>query len=153
MRLAAAVCLALLLAPAAALAPSAALANGVDSDQPSYVDPLTVTASPDVRVSVVVGGDVDFETTVSSAPLGINCGGASFRYTTKENRQCWLWVRRHHPVILTAQVDGRYGQDWTVAWIGCEPTAGGAACTLDPTVETEIGAVFTRLGPPRMASK
>lgn len=139
MRIAAA-CLALLLAP------SAALAQAVKLDAPVDVESLTVSPNPDVRISVVVGGDVNFATTVVSAPLGINCGGASFQYTTKENRQCWLWVRRHHPVILTAQVDGRYGQDWTVTWIGCEPAAGGAACTLDPTVETEIGAVFTRLG-------
>lgn len=128
------------------LAPAVALAQGVKMDAPVDVSSVTVAPSAEVRISVVVGGDVNFQTTVVSAPLGINCGGAAFQYTTKENRQCWLWVRRHHPVILTAQVDGRFGQDWTVTWIGCEPTAGGAACTLDPTVETEIGAVFTRLG-------
>lgn len=134
-------CLALLLAP------TAAFAQGAKLDAPVDVQQLDVSPSAEVRISVVVGGDVNFATTVVSAPLGINCGGASFQYTTKENRQCWLWVRRHHPVILTAQVDGRFGQDWTVTWIGCEPAAGGAACTLDPTVETEIGAVFKRLGP------
>ncbi len=135
------------------LTPSLALAQSAGADDPVNVDAVTVSVSPDVRISVVIGGDVDFATTVSSAPLGINCGGGDYQYTTKENRQCWLWVRRHHPLILTAQVDGRYGQDWTVSWIGCEPAAGGAACTLDPKVETEIGAVFTRLGPPRSSAK
>lgn len=110
---------------------------------PTEVDSLTVFASLDVRLTVAIGGDVSVDQIVSSAPVGIRCGGAMFQYTNLENRQCWLWVRRNQPVILTAQGKGVYGRDWTVVWSGCEPVAGGPACTLTPAGEAVVAAVFS----------
>lgn len=110
---------------------------------PTEVDSLTVFASLDVRLTVAIGGDVSVDQIVSSAPVGIRCGGAMFQYTNLENRQCWLWVRRNQPVILTAQGKGVYGRDWTVVWSGCEPVAGGPACTLTPSGEAVVAAVFS----------
>lgn len=77
-----------------------------------------------------------------SAPVGIRCGGALFQYMNIENRQCWLWVRRNQPVMLTAQGKGVFGRDWTVSWAGCEPVAGGPACMLTPSGEAVVAAVF-----------
>ena len=115
--------------------------------QPTDVDGLTVIASADVRLTVALGGDVTAEQVVTSAPVGIRCGGALFQYTNVENRQCWLWVRRNQPVILTAQGSGVYGRDWTVVWSGCEPVAGGPACTLTPKQEAVVAPVFSRPTP------
>lgn len=111
--------------------------------EPVDVDSLTVFASTDVRVTVAIGGDVSVDQVVSSAPVGVRCGGAMFQYTNVENRQCWLWVRRNQPVILTAQGKGVYGRDWSVVWSGCEPVAGGPACTLTPSGEAVVAAVFS----------
>lgn len=110
--------------------------------EPVDVDSLTVFASTDVRVTVAIGGDVSVDQVVSSAPVGVRCGGAMFQYTNVENRQCWLWVRRNQPVILTAQGKGVYGRDWSVVWSGCEPVGGGPACTLTPSSEAVVAAVF-----------
>lgn len=115
--------------------------------RPTDVDAVTVLASPDVRLTVAVGGDMAAETFVTSAPVGLNCGGASSRYDHKANHQCWLWVRRNRPVMLTAQASGRFGADWSVQWVGCEPVANGAACQLSPKEEAQVAAVFTRLNP------
>lgn len=111
--------------------------------EPTDVDSLTVFASTDVRVTVAIGGDISVDQVVSSAPVGVRCGGAMFQYTNVENRQCWLWVRRNQPVILTAQGKGVYGRDWSVVWSGCEPVAGGPACTLTPSGEAVVAAVFS----------
>ena len=48
------------------------------------------------------------------------------------------------PIILTAQSNGRYGADWSVQWVGCEPIANGAACTLNAADESQVAALFTR---------
>jgi hypothetical protein len=107
------------------------------------VDSLTVIASADVRLTIALGGDVAPDQVVTSAPVGIRCGGAMFQYTTSENRLCWLWVRRNQPVMLTAQGKGVFGRDWTVTWSGCEPVAGGPACILTPAGEAVVAAVFS----------
>lgn len=128
---------------ALALAVMSTSALAATAAEPVDVDSLTVFASPDVRVTVAIGGDVSVDQVVSSAPVGVRCGGAMFQYTNVENRQCWLWVRRNQPVILTAQGKGVYGRDWSVAWSGCEPVAGGPACTLTPSGEAVVAAVFS----------
>lgn len=114
------------------------------SDEVSAVE---VSASLEVKVSVAVGGDIGPRTFVSSAPLGIDCGGSAYRFTSEELRQCWLWVRRKRETLLTAQAEGRFGTDWTVQWTGCEPIANGAACRLTPKIETNVAAVFVRMTP------
>ncbi len=108
------------------------------------VDSVTVFAPTDVRLTLAVGGQMAPDQYVTSAPVGLRCGGAEYQYDTSENRQCWLWVRRNQPVMLTAQGRGAYGQDWTVTWSGCEPVAGGPACLLTPKQEAVVAAVFTR---------
>lgn len=115
-------------------------------DRPVDVSSVEVTADTSVRLSVVVAGDVEARTTIVSAPLGLTCGGADFQYTPKENRQCWLWVRRNRPVLLAAQGQGRYGVDWTVRWVGCEPIENGSVCRVSPTGETEVAAIVSRTG-------
>lgn len=112
----------------------------------TQVDSITVTAGADVRLTVAVAGDVGPDVVVTSAPIGLNCGGALFQYTPRENRQCWLWVRRNRPVVLAAQGLGRFGVDWSVQWVGCEPLANGAACQATPAAETEVTAIFSRTG-------
>ena len=111
---------------------------------PTEVEGVVITADADVRVMVVVGGDVDETTYVASAPPGLFCGGVQYQYNTRENRQCWLRIRRKTPIILTAQRGGRYGVDWSVRWVGCEPIANGSACTLSAADETQVAALFTR---------
>ncbi len=123
----------------AAAASAASVANEVDS--------VTVFASTDVRLTVAVGGQMTPDQYVTSAPVGIRCGGAEFQYDPRANHQCWLWVRRNQPLVLTAQGRGVYGQDWTVVWSGCEPVAGGPACTLTPKQEAVVAAVFSRPTP------
>ncbi len=108
------------------------------------VSELEITAAADVRLSVAAGGDMDPKTYVVSAPVGVTCGGAEYRYVTQENRQCWLWVRRNSEVVLTAQSTGGYGSAWTVEWVGCKPIGNGSACVLNPSVETSVAALFTR---------
>ncbi|ATQ42305.1 hypothetical protein [Caulobacter mirabilis] len=108
------------------------------------VSELEITAAADVRLTVAAGGDMDPKTYVVSAPVGVTCGGAEYRYVTQENRQCWLWVRRNSEVVLTAQSTGGYGSAWTVEWVGCKPIGNGSACVLNPGVETSVAALFTR---------
>lgn len=112
--------------------------------EPTDVGSVTVIADLDVRLSVAIGGDVAEDTFVSSAPVGLTCGGSQYQYMARENRQCWLRVRRRSPIILTAQANGRYGTDWSVQWVGCEPIANGAACTLSARDEAQVAALFTR---------
>ncbi|MDO9223757.1 MAG: hypothetical protein Q7U20_08620 [Caulobacter sp.] len=124
----------------------AGTAVAVESDVRSAttVEGVTVVADLDVRMVVAVGGDVDASTYVASAPPGLACGGAQYQYMTKENRQCWLRIKRKAPIVLTAQANGHYGSDWTVQWVGCEPIANGAACTLSARDEVQVVALFTR---------
>lgn len=110
----------------------------------TQVDEVVIVADTDVRVMVAVGGDITENTYVASAPPGLACGGAQYQYMSRENRQCWLRIKRKTPVILTAQSSGRYGADWSVQWVGCEPIANGAACTLTAQDETQVAALFTR---------
>ena len=105
---------------------------------------MVIVADTDVRVSIAVGGDISEDTYVASAPPGLACGGAQYQYMTRENRQCWLRVRRKTPVVLTAQNTGHYGVDWSVQWVGCEPIGNGAACTLTAQDEAQVVALFTR---------
>jgi hypothetical protein len=121
-----------------------ALAAQVDGAE---VDSVTIFAPADVRLTLAVGGQVSRDHVVTSAPVGMHCGGDAFQYDTDDNHQCWLWVRRNQPVILTAQGSGVYGRDWTVVWSGCEPVAGGPACTLTPKQEAVVAAVFSRPTP------
>ena len=108
------------------------------------VDGVTVVADLDVRLVVAVGGDIGETTYVASAPPGLACGGVQYQYMTQSNRQCWLRIKRRTPVILTAQASGRYGVDWSVQWVGCEPVANGAACTVTAQAEAQVVALFTR---------
>ena len=110
----------------------------------TMVDGVTVVADLDVRLVVAVGGDIGENTYVASAPPGLACGGVQYQYMTQSNRQCWLRIKRRTPVILTAQANGRYGVDWSVQWVGCEPIANGAACTITAQGEAQIVALFTR---------
>ena len=121
-----------------------AVAAEPDPRLATTVDGVTVVADMDVRIMVAVGGDIGADTYVASAPPGLTCGGAQYQYMTRENRQCWLRIKRKAPVILTAQADGHYGADWTVQWVGCQPIANGAACTVAAQDELQVAALFTR---------
>lgn len=130
------------LAAAAALVATPAMAAG--SPAPTDLEGVTIVADLDVRIVVAVGGDINTDTYVASAPPGLACGGAEYQYLTRENRQCWLRIKRKTPIILTAQANGHYGSDWTVQWVGCAPIANGAACTLSAQDEVQVVALFTR---------
>lgn len=125
-------------------AAGAAVAAPAESRAATDLEGVVIVADMDVRVLVAVGGDIAEDTYVASSPPGLACGGARYQYMTRENRQCWLRVRRKTPLILTAQANGRYGVDWTVQWIGCEPLGNGAACTLSAQAESQVTALFTR---------
>lgn len=112
---------------------------------PTEVDELTIVATADVRLSVAAGGDIDQDTYVTSAPVGLACGGWMYRYSDP-GRQCWLRVRRNRPVMLSAQAPGRFGSDWTVEWSGCTPVAGGGVCELTPGDDALVAVVFRRIG-------
>lgn len=123
------------------------LASGAEAataTSPTEVEGVVIVADTDVRLSIAVGGDISENTFVASAPPGLACGGAHYQFLTRESRQCWLRVRRKTPVYLTAQNDGRYGVDWTVQWVGCEPVGNGAACTLNAQDEAQVVALFMR---------
>ncbi len=126
------------------LAGGAEAATAASPAPPTDVDGVVIVADTTVRLSVAVGGDINDNTYVTSAPSGVNCGGAEYRYQTRENRQCWVRIRRRTPIILTAQNNGRFGVDWTVQWVGCEPIGNGAACTLSAQDESQVAALFTR---------
>lgn len=132
----------LILATAAACLATTSLA--LETPAPTELEGVTVVADTEIRLTVAVGGDIGESTFVASAPAGLTCGGAQYQYMTRENRQCWLRVRRKTDVILTAQANGRYGVDWSVEWVGCEPVGNGAACRIKPLEETQVAALFTR---------
>ncbi len=97
-----------------------------------------------VRLDVVVSGDTGPRSVVVSDRVGINCGPDRYRYAQGENRQCWIWVRRSRPVMLSAKgMRGQFGKDWTVAWTGCEVIDNGARCRVvsdqDSTVTASLG--------------
>ncbi len=123
---------------------AAGVAMAAPAAGPTDLEGVVIVADIDVRVSVAVGGDINENTYVTSAPTGLTCGGAQYQYMTRENRQCWLRTKRKTPVVLTAQNNGHYGVDWTVQWVGCEPIGNGAACTLSAQDESQIVALFTR---------
>ena len=127
----------------AALCLTSGAAHAASASQPTDVEAVTVIASTDVRLTVALGGEITVDQVVTSAPVGIRCGSALFEYMNSENRQCWLWVRRNQPVMLTAQGKGVYGRDWAVVWSGCEPVAGGPACLVTPSGEAVVAAVFS----------
>jgi hypothetical protein len=117
-----------------------------ESDSGSRYPPILTPSAPasePVRITVALGGTAGSEQVVTSKPAGIRCGAASIENMTSENRQCWMWVPINRPVTLTAQGKGVFGWDWHVAWSGCEPVAEGPACTLVPTDETVVAAVFS----------
>lgn len=108
------------------------------------VSEVVIRADDTVILRVNVSGDMGPKTVVRSDDVvGINCGPDAYKWTPHENRQCWVWVRKSKTVLLSAQgMKGRFGQDWSVAWSGCEVLDGGAACRIVPTDETTVGAVF-----------
>jgi hypothetical protein len=105
---------------------------------------VEVIADNTVILRVAVSGDMGPKTVVvSDGVVGINCGPDAYKYTQHENRQCWVWVRRSKPVMLSTRgMNGAYGQDWSVAWTGCEVMNGGAACRINPRDETNVSATF-----------
>lgn len=126
------------------LAGGAGAETAAPSASPTDLEGIVIVADTDVRVSIAVAGDLGESTFVTSAPPGMACGGARYQYMTRENRQCWLRMRRKAPLVLAAQSEGRYGVDWTVQWVGCEPVGNGAACTLNAQDESQVVALFTR---------
>lgn len=106
---------------------------------------VTVTGrAADRLLSVTVGGDVRRDSVVSSAPLGMNCGGVTFQFLQGPYRQSWLRIRRGQEAVLTAGDDGAYGREWVIEWVGCEPRAGGPACVVRMDEDRQVGAVFRR---------
>jgi hypothetical protein len=98
----------------------------------------------DRLLSFVISGDVDDKTWVSSAPVGINCGGPAFRYQPNPVRQCWVRVFNEKTVLLGATAPGKYGVDWSVAWTGCKPVNDGSMCEVVLTEDATAGASFKR---------
>lgn len=135
---------AIAVAVAGCVAGFAGSALAAQTTAPTDLPPVTITASAEVRLSVAAGGDLDDDTFVTSAPVGVACGGWMYRHSQNPDRQCWLWVRRNKPVMLSAQAPGRFGVDWTVEWAGCTPVAGGGACELTPGDDAQVAAVFRR---------
>ena len=59
-------------------------------------------------LAFTISGDVDEQSIVGSAPIGLNCGGEFFRWAkTIANRQCWLRVNHRTRVLLSAADKGR----------------------------------------------
>lgn len=133
--------------PAAAAAPPNRNAPRIEADSATELAGVTVTGrAADRLLSVTVGGDVRQNSVVSSAPLGMNCGGVTFQFLRGPYRQCWLRIRRGQEAVLTAGDDGAYGRDWIVEWVGCEARAGGPACITRMDEDRQVAAVFRRAG-------
>jgi len=98
----------------------------------------------DRLLTFVVSGDVDDKTYVSSAPVGIYCGGPAFRYQPNPVRQCWVRVFNEKTVLLGATAPGKYGVDWSVTWTGCRPINDGSMCEVVLTEDATAGATFKR---------
>lgn len=121
------------------------------SAAPALAQPVTdlseleIRALDTVKVTVEVSGDLGPRTVVVSDVPGINCGAFAYRYSQGENRQCWLWASRGHPLTLTARgMKGRAGMDWRVQWQGCEPSPDGSQCSVTPRKQgAQISAVFS----------
>lgn len=108
---------------------------------------VTVVARPlDFRLRVQVSGATAPADLVVSADPAMYCGDPQFNYSPGPHRQCWLRGRRGAPIVLTAQHDGEFGRDWTVAWTGCEPQADGRSCAVPISGEMEVGAAFQSRG-------
>lgn len=124
---------------AVAVAASGALAAPVTD-----VSEVEIRNDNTVILRIEVSGDLGPKTVVWGDVAGVNCGADAYKYTVGENRQCWVWVRRGHPIRLTAKgMRGAYG-DWTVKWQGCEVVDGGAGCLIaPPEKETHVTAHFT----------
>lgn len=119
-------------------------APAVAADPVTEVSGVDVVADLNVRLLVDVSGDMQPDTVVVSDLVGVNCGADAYKYTPHEVRQCWVWVRRRKPVVLTARASGEYGRDWNVRWSGCQVSGDGRSCTTAITSETQIAANFTR---------
>lgn len=139
-----ALALLLLAGGAVALPPSQPVSK--PGEAVTEVEELTVTARK-YNLNVTIGGDVDRQTMVTSAPVGVYCGGGQYRYERWGTfDQCWLLVAGRREVLLTASREGRHGVDWTVSWSGCEVYAGGAACRLTLRDDAAVSAVFSGRG-------
>jgi hypothetical protein len=108
------------------------------------VSGVEIRADNSVILRVAVSGDMGPKTVVvSDGVVGVNCGPDAYKYTEHENRQCWVWVRRSRPVVLSTKgMKGAQGRDWSVAWTGCEVLDDGAACRINPEKETNVSAMF-----------
>lgn len=115
-------------------------------EEATEIEEVTVTARK-VNLNLTVGGDVDPTTMVTSAPVGMFCGGGQYRFQRWGTfDQCWINVKPDREVLLIASREGRHRVDWTVNWTGCEPFGDGAGCRLFPTGDAVIAAEFHRLG-------
>lgn len=143
----AALCAAAAAFPASAQDRGPSASTVVVPDEVTEVTEVVVRSrAPDWLLTVTVAGDIGEHTFVSSAPIGLNCGGEQFQYfKTVANRQCWLRVRDNRKVLLSAQENGRFGETWTVEWHGCTPLGSGAMCEINSREDAQVGATFRRL--------
>lgn len=99
----------------------------------------------DYRLEVALSGAGAASDLVTSSDPGMYCGDTRFDRTPGPWRQCWLRGRRGAPIVLTAQRDGVFGQDWTVEWSGCEPIDDGRRCSAPITGTMQVAATFRAL--------
>lgn len=126
-----------------ALVLSSLLAAGAQDPGPVELPGVTVVGDGyDYLLEVDLVGAAAAADLVVSADPPMYCGGEAFSRTPGPWRQCWLRGRRGSPIVLTAQREGVFGRDWSVAWTGCEPIGDGSRCSAPITGTMRVGATF-----------
>ena len=109
-------------------------------------DVLVVGGYPTGLLTVVVEGEADVRTLVTSEP-DLRCGLDAYRWEQfGRPRLCWLRRRLDTTVVLSATNPDRPGT-WTVQWEGCDRVVGADQCevVIQPT-RRAIRATFHRAG-------
>lgn len=122
---------------------------------PAAADPQAATELEEVVVvggyptgllTVVVEGDADVQTLITSEP-DLRCGLNAYRWEEfGRPRLCWLRRRLDATVVLSATHAGRPGADWTVEWEGCDRVVAPDRCEIAIQPMREVRATFHAAG-------
>lgn len=120
---------------------------GVGVGEATELGEVVVVGRPATGLlTVVVGGEVDSRTLVTSEP-DLRCGPDLHRWDAYGRpRLCWLRRRLNTTVVLLATQAGQPGSDWVVDWDGCSRVVGPDRCEIDIQQVNHIRATYRRPG-------
>ena len=107
---------------------------------------VVVGGRPTWLVSVVVTGDADATTLVTSEP-DVRCGPDRYRWEDfGRPRLCWTRREWTATTVLAPRSTGTRDRDWTVDWTGCTRVRPTGECEITPTANTTVTARFRKPG-------